>query len=160
MLRVVADEQTGAEMASRRQARPSCWACSPRVSDPHGEVRMTWDAKEATRGIYDLTDPDPAGEYVCDLATDTQDQVHPPEVRSLGRTLARWFEEITAWHKALVSNGPTEAVNNLMKRIKRIGFGFRSFLHYRVRVLLYAGRLEPPPHPHTPLKSDEPLMLG
>ncbi|MDA8044818.1 MAG: transposase, partial [Actinomycetota bacterium] len=39
-----------------------------------------------------------------------------------------------------VSNGPTEAVNNLIKRIKRIGFGFRSFAHYRIRVLLYAGR--------------------
>jgi transposase len=38
------------------------------------------------------------------------------------------------------SNGPTEAVNNLIKMIKRIGFGFRSFAHYRIRVLLYAGR--------------------
>jgi transposase len=39
-----------------------------------------------------------------------------------------------------VSNGPTEAVNNLIKRIKRIGFGFRRFSHYPIRVLLYAGR--------------------
>jgi transposase len=69
-----------------------------------------------------------------------QDHSHPPEVRSLGRTLARWFEEITARYRGLVSNGPTEAVNNLMKRIKRIGFGFRSFTHYRMRVLLYTGR--------------------
>jgi transposase len=77
---------------------------------------------------------------VCELATDMQDPSHPPEVRSLGRTLARWFEEITNWHKAFVSNGPTEAINNLIKRIKRIGFGFRSFAHYRIRVLLYAGQ--------------------
>ena len=34
----------------------------------------------------------------------------------------------------------TEVVNNVMKRIKRVGFGFRSFVHYRVRVLLCAGR--------------------
>jgi len=39
-----------------------------------------------------------------------------------------------------VSNGPTEAANNLIKRIKRIGFGFRRFANYRIRVLLYAGR--------------------
>jgi hypothetical protein len=39
-----------------------------------------------------------------------------------------------------VSNGPTEAANNLIKRIKRAGFGFRRFAHYRLRVLLYAGR--------------------
>lgn len=52
----------------------------------------------------------------------------------------RWFEEITNWHRAHVSNGPTEAVNNLIKRIKRIGFGFRSFTSYRIRVILYSGR--------------------
>jgi transposase len=39
-----------------------------------------------------------------------------------------------------MSNGPTEATNNLIKRIKRIGFGFRRFAHYQIRVLLYAGR--------------------
>jgi transposase len=45
-----------------------------------------------------------------------------------------------AWHGTFVSNGPTEAMNNLIKRIKRVGFGFRRFEHYRVRVLLYAGK--------------------
>ncbi len=28
----------------------------------------------------------------------------------------------------------------MIKRIKRVGFGFRRFDHYRTRVLLYAGR--------------------
>ncbi len=37
-------------------------------------------------------------------------------------------------------NGPTEAMNNLAKRIKRVGFGFRSFANYRIRTLLYAGK--------------------
>jgi transposase len=32
-------------------------------------------------------------------------------------------------------------MNNLIKRIKRIGFGLRCFRQYRVRALLYAGRL-------------------
>ena len=31
-------------------------------------------------------------------------------------------------------------MNNLIKRIKRIGFGFRRFTNYRTRVLLYAGK--------------------
>ncbi len=31
-------------------------------------------------------------------------------------------------------------MNDLFKRIKRIGFGFRRLRHYRVRALLYAGR--------------------
>ena len=32
------------------------------------------------------------------------------------------------------------AVNNLIKRTKRIAFGFRSFRSFRIRALLYAGR--------------------
>ena len=39
-----------------------------------------------------------------------------------------------------MSNGPTESINNLIKRIKRIGFGFRRFANYRTRVLLYCGK--------------------
>ena len=31
-------------------------------------------------------------------------------------------------------------INNLIKRIKRVGFGFRNFANYRIRVLLYAGK--------------------
>lgn len=31
-------------------------------------------------------------------------------------------------------------MNNLAKRIKRVGFGFRSFANYRIRTLLYAGK--------------------
>ena len=64
----------------------------------------------------------------------------PPEVQKLGRTIRTWFDKIANYHLARVSNGPTEALNNLIRRIKRIGFGFRKFEIYRIRALLYAGR--------------------
>jgi transposase len=38
-----------------------------------------------------------------------------------------------------VTNGPTESMNNLIKRVKRGAFGFTSFRNYRIRSLLYAG---------------------
>ena len=47
----------------------------------------------------------------------------------------------------------------LAKCTMHIGFGFRKSAHYRLRVLLYAGRPnwdQPPRHRHTPLKSEEP----
>ncbi len=110
------------------------------AGDPRGEVRMAWHAKEVVRSIYDIDDPAVADEFVVELAGDLQDESCPPETRQLGRTMRRWSTQITNWHRARVSNGPTEAANNLIKRIKRIGFGFRRFADYRIRVLLYAGR--------------------
>lgn len=110
------------------------------AGDPRGEVRTAWHAKETVRGIYDIDDPDLAAEFVERLGHDLQDESCPPEVRRLGRTIVRWADQIAAWHRARVSNGPTEAINNLIKRVKRVAFGFRRFAHYRIRALLYAGR--------------------
>ncbi len=39
-----------------------------------------------------------------------------------------------------MSNGPTEAVNNLIKRMKRVAFGIVNHRNYRIRALLYAGK--------------------
>jgi transposase len=92
------------------------------------------------RSIYDIEDPDLADEFVTRLASDLQDTTFPPEVRSLGRTLQRWKDHIVAWHRGRVTNGPTEAVNNLIKRVKRIAFGFRRFASFQIRALLHTGR--------------------
>ncbi|MFN8038369.1 MAG: ISL3 family transposase [Acidimicrobiales bacterium] len=110
------------------------------AGDPRGEVRTAWHAKETVRGIYDIADPDLAADFVDRLGHDLQDDDCPPEVRQLGRTILRWRTQIAAWHQARVSNGPTEAANNLIKRVKRVAFGFRRFAHYRIRALLYAGK--------------------
>lgn len=48
--------------------------------------------------------------------------------------------DLLAWHRAQVSNGPTEAVNNLVKRVKRVAFGITNLRNYRIRALLYAGK--------------------
>ena len=110
------------------------------AGDPHGEVRMAWPAKEVVRSIYHHHDPTLAVEFVDRLGRDLQDESCPTEVRQLGRTILRWRAQIAAWHQAHVSNGPTEAANNLIKRVKRAAFGFTSFTNYRIRSLLYAGK--------------------
>ena len=111
-----------------------------RAGDPKGDVTTMWHAKEAVRELYSHQNPDLALEWVERLAADLNDTDYPIEARSLSRTLIRWKHQIAAWHEAHVSNGPTEAVNNLIKRVKRAAFGFTSFRNYRIRSLLYAGK--------------------
>jgi transposase len=115
------------------------------AGDPRGEVADCYTAKEAVRELYSFVDHDLAGTWIDELIRDMKNPTWPVEVRSLGRTLKNWRDEIIAWHKVQISNGPTEGalqitLNNLIKRVKRVAFGFRSFRNYRVRVLLYAGR--------------------
>jgi len=58
----------------------------------------------------------------------------------LARTVSAWEAEILAWHATEgCSNGPAEAVNLLIKKVKRVGHGFRNFVNYRLRLLLHCG---------------------
>ena len=111
------------------------------AGDPYGEIKDTWHAKETIRMTYQIGSHGEAVEFVTRLSAELADDTSlPDEVNRLGRTLRTWTTEITNWHKARVTNGPTESINNLIKRVKRGAFGFRRFKSLRIRALLYAGK--------------------
>ena len=110
------------------------------AGDPYGEVRDAWHAKETLRSIYDIDDANLGAATVNQLAQDLQDPAMPPEINRLGRTIWNWRHQISNWHAARVTNAPTEAANNLVKRVKRAAFGFTNFANYRIRALLYASK--------------------
>jgi transposase len=110
------------------------------LGDPGAEVAITYRIKERLRDFYRTSNPDEARQLLEELKAHCIRRAMPPEVQRLGRTLRDWFDKICNYHLANVTNGPTESLNNLIKRIKRIGFGFRNFENYRIRALLYAGR--------------------
>ncbi len=118
-----------------------------RVGDPNDEVLGAWLAKESVRDVYLTDDPAQAALLVDKaIAGCAEDDV--AEIQALGRTLAAWRSEILAHHET--SNGPTEALNLCVKRVKRCGYGHRNFQHYRLRVLLHAGGVTWPQRPCPP----------
>ena len=110
------------------------------LGDPNAEVAIAYRVKERLREFYRTREPATARAMLDELIGHCRRHTMPPELQKLGRTLHAWFDKICNYHRARVSNGPTEALNNLIKRIKRVGFGFRKFAHYRIRALLYAGK--------------------
>jgi hypothetical protein len=58
------------------------------------------------------------------------------------------------------SNGPTEAMNLLVKKIKRCGHGFKSFRNYRLRVLLHCGGIKWHAHPATTMRARSPQLVA
>jgi transposase len=110
------------------------------LGDPNAEVAIAYRVKERLRDFYRTFNAAEARVMLEELRGHCLRLSMPPEIQKLGRTIKTWFDKICNFHLARVSNGPTEAINNLIKRIKRVGFGFRNFENYRIRALLYAGK--------------------
>jgi transposase len=110
------------------------------IGDPDGEVAFAYSVKEAVALFYATDDAGQAADLMRDIIDHGPRSSAPFEVRRLARTLKNWFETIVTWHEARVSNGPTEGMNNLLKRVKRVAFGFTNLENFRVRALLYAGK--------------------
>jgi transposase len=109
------------------------------AGDPSGEVAAAWQGKELLRAVYRAVGP-AAAHAALDRFYRWCDGVQIPELSRLARTVRAWEAEILAFHATEgCSNGPTEAVNLLIKKVKRVGHGFRSFANYRLRLLLHCG---------------------
>ena len=119
--------------------RDSLWSLLE-LGDPGAEVAIFYRIKERLRDFYAACNLEEARQLLEELQGHCLKAAMPLEIQKLGRTIKNWFDKICNYHVANGSNGPTEALNNLVKRIKRIGFGFRNFENYRIRALLYAGK--------------------
>jgi transposase len=109
------------------------------AGDPTGEVAAAWQGKELLRAVYAAVGT-VAARAALERFYRWADGVHVAELSRLARTVKAWEAEILAWHATGgCSNGPTEAINLLVKKVKRVGHGFRNFANYRLRLLLHCG---------------------
>lgn len=107
--------------------------------DPTGEVEAAWVAKEHLRRVYDAGSRGTAQRRLAAFYRHCAD-ADVPELRRLATTIRAWEDEVLAYHTTSgASNGPTEAVNLLIEKVRRIGHGFRNFDNYRLRLLLRCG---------------------
>jgi transposase len=109
------------------------------AGDPDWEVTVAWQAAQRLRAVYHTEDLAEGRRQAAQLLE--QLPTCPiPEVARLGRTLRSWRTEFLAYFDTdRVSNGPTEAMNLLIEKIRRVGHGYRNFDNYRLRLLLYCG---------------------
>ena len=57
-------------------------------------------------------------------------------VRTAFQSLERYLTPIEASSHYALSNGPIEGMNNKTKTLKRAGYGYRHFQHFRYRILI------------------------
>ena len=108
------------------------------AGDPRDEVLDAWLAKEALRHMYAAdTMAEAARRFDAFIKEAKSSAV--PELHRLAKTMSRWRTEILAHHRSGASNGPTEAVNLLIKKVLRVAHGFRNLENYRLGLLLHCG---------------------
>jgi transposase len=108
------------------------------AGDRYDEVGVAWVAKELLRDVYAANDTAAARRRLVAFYGWCA-EVDVPELTRLATTIGVWEAEVLAYHDTGLSNGPTEAVNLLVEKLRRIGHGFRNFDNYRLRLLLRCG---------------------
>lgn len=58
-----------------------------------------------------------------------------PRLKTLSRTLCKWWQEIINYFKYKVTNGATEAINGNAKALQRRARGYKQFKNYRLALL-------------------------
>jgi transposase len=108
------------------------------AGDPRDEVLDALLAKEGLRSMYAADSRAEAARRLDTFIIECRGST-VPELHRLARTISRWRTEILAHHSTGASNGATEAVNLVVKKVIRVAHGFRSFKNFRLRVLLHCG---------------------
>ena len=79
---------------------------------------------------------DSCRKYVAELLDKIEQLQKTPfaPLRTLGKTLHNWREEVARMFRFTRNNGITEGFHRKMKLIQRRAYGFRNFENYRLRV--------------------------
>jgi transposase len=129
------------------------------AGDDGQQVGRAWIAAQELRLLYREPTRDRAERRLLRWFTDVA-EYEIPELLRLARTLDAWRDELLAYFDTGgVSNGPTEAVNALIKKVKRVGHGYRNFDNYRLRLLLHCG-VDWHTSPVTPIRGRLPRLVA
>jgi transposase len=151
--------QRASETLTHRQSAKLVAALDAGDNDRR-EVTSAWFAREALRRVYDTTNHADAierlGEFYAEVAA-----WDVPEAKRLARTIRAWEPELLNWHTTGgTSNGPTEAINLVIEKVRRVGHGYRNPDNYRLRLLLIAGGINWHTQPTARLRTRQPRLAA
>jgi transposase len=119
-------------LSEKERARlPELYAAAP-------ELQLCHDLKDEFRAVFDLHNRQDAELWLEEwIATVEASGLQP--LKKFVKTLRNWWKHILNFFDHRSSNGFAEGMNNKIKMIKRRGFGFLNFDHFRLRILVACG---------------------
>jgi transposase len=99
------------------------------------DLKLGHQLKEQFRAIFELTDRDEAAQQM-DAWIQQVEASGLKSFQGFVTTLRNWHDYILNYFHERWSNGFAEGMNNKIKLLKRRGFGYTNFDHFRLRVLV------------------------
>ena len=113
--------------------------------DRDDQVFIAWQCYQQVRSAYAASKP-ADGKQVAEKIVTSFPSCPIREIARLGKTLRQWKEQYLGYFTTGgANNGGTEAINGIIELHRRIARGYRNPDNYRLRMLLAAGGLTPPP---------------
>ena len=99
------------------------------------DLRLGYQLKEEFLDImHYATYEDCRKQFLCWIDLCRESKI--PEFIGASKTIENWLDEIcNSFIDEKFSNGFTEGLNNKIKVIKRVGFGYKNFDFFRLRLL-------------------------
>lgn len=122
--------KNAAELSEAEQAKLE------QISVVSPALKRLHELKEAFRTIFETaSEPSRAAERLEDWIREVE-QSKVSSLTKFVKTLRNWWEVILHYFHERLTSGFVEGMNNKIKLIKRRGFGYRNFEHFRLRVLV------------------------
>lgn len=86
-------------------------------------------------------------DYFVTILKESKKEPYPNKIRTSLNTLEKYIDPIKNAFIYTLSNGPIEGMNNKVKNIKRSGYGYRSFINLKNRILISFNLLRPQREP-------------
>lgn len=109
-----------------------------RMLDQSEEMYAAWSLKEWFIEIKGLKREKHARKELHNWLLSAEES-NLPEFQACITAFRNWFGYIINGYRHKVTNGFTEGMNNNIKVLKRIGYGYRNFENFRKRILLCFG---------------------
>jgi transposase len=101
------------------------------------QLKMFYEYKEKFRSIFNQPLTKEAGEIALNQWIEEAKAMKNKYLNNFLYTLDNWKDCILNYFTHRVTTSIIEGINNSIKTVKRMGYGFRNFANFKQRVLMY-----------------------
>jgi len=100
----------------------------------HADLAVAATLKEQLYEFWEQDDGESGFQFLVDWIADAEwSQI--PEMQAFAKTLRKYWQQIVNYYDCEITSGPLEGLNNKIKTLKRLSYGFRDQEYFKLKIL-------------------------